>query len=61
MTKSGLNVLNRDFTSSSKPLKTLKTTIKAIVPIVTPATDIPEIILMILCDFFGEQVSFCYV
>jgi len=33
-------------------LNTDKTTIRAMVPMATPATEIPEIILITLCDFF---------
>jgi hypothetical protein len=41
--------------SDSKPLKTDKTTIRAIVPIATPIAEIPEITLMALCDFLEKR------
>jgi len=39
-------------TADSSPLKTLKTMMSAAVPTATPTIEIPEIILIILCDFF---------
>jgi hypothetical protein len=49
---SGSNTENRDFTTDSNPLKTLSTIIRAAVPTATPTIEMPEIKLMILCDFF---------
>jgi len=40
---------------SSKPLNTDKTIISAAVPIVTPSTDIIEMILMARCDFLEKK------
>jgi hypothetical protein len=41
--------------NNSKPLKTDKTTTKAIVPIATPVAEMPEMTLMALCDFFENK------
>jgi hypothetical protein len=50
--RSGSNALNNVETIFSNPLKTDRIIISAIVPMVIPATEIPEIILMMLWDFF---------
>ena len=44
--------MKREVTKLSKPLNTERTTTRAIVPMVTPATEIPEMMLITLCDFF---------
>lgn len=52
---SGLKVLNKFITTFSNPLNTDITIINAIVPTVKPATEIPEIILIIWCVFFEKR------
>jgi hypothetical protein len=49
---SGSKTENSEITTDSKPLKTLSTMISAAVPTATPTIEIPDIRLMILCDFF---------
>ena len=49
---SGLKELKRESTSFSKPLKTERTMISAMVPMQTPVTEMAEMMLMMLCDFF---------
>ena len=53
--RSGLKELNRECTRASKPLKTERTTISAIVPTATPKMEIAEIRLMVFCDFFASK------
>jgi len=53
--RSGLKELKRDMTSFSNPLKTDNTMISAIVPMVTPDTEIAEMIFIMLCDFFETK------
>ena len=47
-----------DLTRVSSPLKTERTIIRAIVPTVTPATDIDEITLIAFRDFFANRYLF---
>lgn len=49
---SGSNVEKSDLMEKSRPLKTDKITTSANVPTVTPATDIPEMMLITFTDFF---------
>jgi hypothetical protein len=50
---SGSKVLYNETTNCSKPLNTDRTTIKANVPTPIPKTDIMEMMLTALCDFFA--------
>jgi hypothetical protein len=56
--KSASKVKYSDFITSSKPLKTDNTTIKAIVPTKSPTTDIIEITFIRLCDFLEIKYRF---
>jgi len=56
--RSGSNVLKMEVTIISRPLKTDKITISAIVPTATPATDTAEMILMAFRDFFANRYLF---
>ena len=49
---SGSNVEKSDLIEKSSPLKTDKMTTSAKVPTVTPAIDIPEMMLITFTDFF---------
>ena len=51
----GVMVLNILSTTSSKPLNTERIIINAALPIKTPNTDIAEMILMALVDFFAKR------
>jgi len=53
--RSGLKELKSEVIRLSKPLNTDSTMISAIVPTVTPTTEIPEMMLMMLCDFFANR------
>jgi hypothetical protein len=52
---SGSKELNNDRIKLSNPLKTDNIMIRAIVPTVTPASDMPEITFMALCDFLAKK------
>jgi hypothetical protein len=43
--------LYSEATSDSNPLNTERTTIRAMVPTMIPIAEIPEITLIMLCDF----------
>lgn len=53
--RSGSKAENKSEKSNSKPLKIDNTITKAMVPIATPAEDMPEITLMALCDFLEKR------
>ena len=55
---SGSEVLKIPFTISSRPLKTDRIVISAMVPTVTPATEMAEMTLMALRDFFANRYLF---
>jgi len=55
---SGSEVLKMLLTISSRPLKTESTVISAIVPTVTPATEMAEITFMAFRDFFAKRYLF---
>ena len=47
--------LKREITRSSSPLNAESTMINAIVLIATPRTEMAEMILITLCDFFEKR------
>jgi len=48
-------VLDIDLTGVSRPLNSERTMMRAMVPTVTPATDIEEMTLMAFLDFFAKR------
>ena len=52
---SGSKLLNIDLMSESKPLNTDKTMIRAIVHTITPTSEMADMMLMMLCDFFEKR------
>ena len=55
ISRSGSKVPKIDLTISSRPLNTESIIIRAIVPTITPATDIDEIILIAFLDFLAKR------
>ena len=56
--RSGSKVLKIERTRLSSPLNTERTIIRAIVPTVTPATEIEEITFIAFLDFFAKRYLF---
>jgi hypothetical protein len=55
---SGSNELKRDLIRSLNPLKTDKTTIRDMVPMATPNSEIKEIMFIAVCDFLAFRYLF---
>jgi hypothetical protein len=55
ISRSGSKMLNIETTTFSKPLKTLRTMTSAMVPTITPTTEMADMILMMLWVFLETR------
>jgi len=53
--RGGSKTLKSDFRRLSNPLNTDRITIRAMVPVATPTTEMAEIMFITLCDFFASR------